>query len=268
MLMTWATKKGIASPWRRRGLLAAAFAALLAFPPDARAGAAGETVRLIAATGGDAGTPMLAGVEMKLAPGWHTYWRKPGDSGLAPRFDWSASENAAAVEMRWPAPRRFDAPGDTTFGYEGEVVWPVLVRAADPARPVTLRLTMSYGVCRDICVPGEAHLTLGRATAEDGELIRRFLARVPVAAKADAVSVRLTGEVLHVTLKGAREVPDLIVEGPRGVWFDKPLPERTAGAVVYAVPVEIDGGASLRGENVTLTFSGPATAIEASRKVE
>lgn len=265
-------------PRRRRGLFAAAFLALFIVAPavhgEEAETPAGERVRLIAAPQAAPGEPLLAGVEMRLAPGWHTYWRKTGDSGLAPRFDWSASANVASVDLRWPAPRRFDEPGDATFGYENEVVWPVLVRAADPAKPVTLRLTMSYGVCRDICVPGEAHLTLGKATAEDGETIRRFLARVPTAPRgAETVSARAGNKSLIVTLKGVEGetpdvIPDLIIEGPRGLWFGKPEPARKAEAISYTVPVEIEDGATLKGAEVTLTFSSEATAIEASRKVE
>ena len=130
------------------------------------------------------GKSLLAGVEMTMDPGWHTYWRHPGDSGIAPSFDWSKSENVTDVELLWPAPLRFDQPDDLTVGYKDHVVWPVLVRPTDPAMPVTLRLSMHYGVCSDICVPGEAdlHLTLpNEATEEGGELIRQYLARVPSA---------------------------------------------------------------------------------------
>jgi DsbC/DsbD-like thiol-disulfide interchange protein len=264
-------------------LFLAAFFVL--FPPaleasaaDAPPSLAGERVDILAGDAFSATQPMLFGVRMTMREGWHTYWRKPGDSGIAPRFDWSASGNVAEVKLLWPAPERFDAEGDMTVGYEREVIWPVLVRAADPKKPVTLDMKMSYGVCSDICVPGEAHRTyrLSPVTADstaafarDGEPIRAFLARVPTEPKEHGdVSATLDGATLHATLKGVRETPALIVEGPRGVWFGKPRATRNGETLDYAVPVEIEGDAALKGREVTLTFSGPATAIEATRKLE
>src|ERR1043166_473647 len=61
--------------------------------------------RLLAARGADAA--IHGGVEIRLKPGWKTYWRYPGDAGVPPRFDWSKSENVAAVDVKWPAPERF-----------------------------------------------------------------------------------------------------------------------------------------------------------------
>jgi DsbC/DsbD-like thiol-disulfide interchange protein len=264
-------------------LFLAAFFVL--FPPTPKASAAdappsiaGERVEILAGDAFSATQPMLFGVRMTMREGWHTYWRKPGDSGIAPHFDWSASENVAEVKLLWPTPERFDVEGDMTVGYEREVIWPVLVRAADPEKPVTLDMKMSYGVCSDICVPGEAHqaykllpdsAATPAAFAADSDLIRAYLSRVPSEPKEHGdVSTRLDGATLHATLKGVRETPSLIVEGPRGVWFGKPRATRNGETLDYAVPVEIEGDAALKGRDVTLTFAGPATAIEATRKVE
>lgn len=234
---------------------------------------AGERVELVAAETSHGGDPVLAGIHMTLQEGWKTYWRTPGDSGLAPRFDWSRSENVAAIDLRWPAPRRFDVPDDITFGYKGEVVWPVLVTPRDAARPVTLRLAMSYGVCSDICVPGEAELSLtipsapeARATAA-APLIRAFLARVPTPpADASAISARFEAAptprlLVRYAIEG--ETPELIVEGPPGVWFGIPEATRRDGALDYAVPVELDEGTTLAGTTLKLTFSGRDRAVEA-----
>jgi DsbC/DsbD-like thiol-disulfide interchange protein len=256
------------------GLFLAAFFTLFGFVGNARAGdappsLAGERVDLIAGIAFAADRPKLFGIRMVMKDGWHTYWRSPGDSGIAPRFDWSGSKNVAEVKLLWPAPERFDAEGDMTVGYRSEVIWPVLVRAADAGKPVTLDLKMSYGICSDICVPGEAHLTLAQTARDDGAAIRRALSRVPAAPKNESdVSARLDGKSLLVTLKGAHETPALIVEGPRGVWFGKPEATASGGIVNYAVPVEMDAGKSLKGATVVLTFSGRETAIEASRKLE
>jgi DsbC/DsbD-like thiol-disulfide interchange protein len=232
---------------------------------------AGEKLRLIGATSMP-DKVLLVGVEMKMAPGWHSYWRRPGDSGIAPSFDWSASENLSEVNLLWPAPERFDLPDDMTVGYQGRVVWPVLVKPADPARPVKLRLHMRYGVCSDICVPGDAELTLDMpadATDENGLLIRQYLARVPVAPdRNETVSARLDGGNLLVTLRDRNDTPALIVEGPKGIWFGKPDVKRDGGLLSYTIAVGIAPGSSLKGNDVTLTFSGATTALEVTRKIE
>ena len=232
---------------------------------------AGETVHLIGAKG-LSGNALLAGVEMTMEPGWHTYWRHPGDSGIAPTFDWSKSENVANIELLWPAPRRFDQPDDLTVGYEGHIVWPVLVRPLDPARPVKLHLSMHYGVCSDICVPGEADLFLTLpedATGEGGEMIRQFLARVPAAPRDDMrITAHAVEDHLTVSISAIDEDPALIVEGPRGIWFGKPVAERDGKSIRYIVPFERTGDAKLEGADVGLIFSGTHTAIKATRKVE
>src|SRR5881394_903924 len=70
-------------------------------------------VRLIAgAARHDGGVTIhRAGVEIRLAPGWKTYWRYPGDSGIPPRFDFSKSHNVKSVNVRWPAPQRLTDEG-------------------------------------------------------------------------------------------------------------------------------------------------------------
>ncbi len=248
----------------------------------ARADDASEPVRLqlIAGATGHGAEPFLAGLRMEMREGWHTYWRIPGDSGFAPKFDWSASRNVASVDLRWPAPQRFDAPGDSTFGYAGEVIWPLLVTAKNPAKPVMLALTFSYGVCANICVPGKAELNLSIPVSPDGsptpdmERIRRYLARVPAEpADPSILSARLDGAMLKVAYKATGEAPQLIVEGPSGTWFGKPQAVRVGATIEYAVPFEATKGATLkgaalRGARIKLTLSGPDTAIEAVRSVE
>lgn len=98
-----------------------------------------------------------AGVQIKLDHGWWTYWRAPGASGMPPMFDWSGSENLAdEPEMIWPMPLRSVAYGEALNLYKNEVVFPVEFRAANPAKPVRLRVKVTYGICRHVCIPKTA----------------------------------------------------------------------------------------------------------------
>src|SRR5258708_5419496 len=124
------------------------------------------------------------GLQMELQPGWKTYWRSPGDSGIPVTVDWSASRNVASVSLAWPAPHRFTLFGLDTFGYGDEVVFPASVTPVKRGEPVALRAAVDYLVCEKICVPRHADLALdlpAGPAAPSGfvQLIDRFRARVP-----------------------------------------------------------------------------------------
>src|SRR6266550_6231090 len=131
-----------------------------------------SAVRLLA--GSRSGTVLLGGVAIQLQPGWKTYWRTPGDSGVPPRFDFSKSDNVEAVTVLWPAPTKFDdGAGGTALGYKQQVVLPLRIVAKSNDKPVTLRAAINYAVCEKLCIPVEAssELTFASvASTEDGAL--------------------------------------------------------------------------------------------------
>lgn len=125
---------------------------------------------------------LRAGVEIRLDPGWHTYWRSPGDSGAPPTFDFAGSGNVKSVNVLWPAPKRFpDGAGGHFNGYVGDVVFPLRIAARDTTEPSLLHLKLTYAYCKDICYPAEADLALklsGNGGAEEQALVAAE-ARVP-----------------------------------------------------------------------------------------
>jgi DsbC/DsbD-like thiol-disulfide interchange protein len=135
-----------------------------------------------------AGTTMAA-LHLVLAPGWKTYWRAPGEAGIPPRFDWSGSQNLAAVAIHWPRPEVFDLNGLRTFGYHDELVLPIELTPRDRTRPIRLHADVDIGVCDDICVP--MSLALSGDLAPGGAsvaAIRRALADAPEGAAAAGLS--------------------------------------------------------------------------------
>src|SRR4051812_19901575 len=91
-----------------------------------------SAVRLVA--GSRSGAVLLGGIAFQLQPGWHTYWRNPGDSGVPPRFDFSKSDNLETVTVLWPAPTSFDdGAGGTALGYTRQVLLPlrIVAKSAD-----------------------------------------------------------------------------------------------------------------------------------------
>src|SRR3954469_11942572 len=115
-----------------------------------------SAVRLLA--GSRSGAVLLGGIAIQLQPGWKTYWRTPGDSGVPPRFDFSKSDNVEAVTVLWPAPLKFDdGAGGYSLGYHNTVVLPLRIVLKSADKPVTLRADIGYAVCAKLCIPVEAN---------------------------------------------------------------------------------------------------------------
>ncbi|MGH6664532.1 MAG: protein-disulfide reductase DsbD domain-containing protein, partial [Pseudolabrys sp.] len=132
-----------------------------------------SALRLIAGAKNNGADYLRAGIEIKLKPSWHTYWRYPGDSGVPPRFSFSGSDNVAAVKVLYPAPHAFTDEAGTTIGYQENVIFPLRVFPRNKDKPVALHLKVDYAVCEKLCVPVEARteLTLpGDAGATDAAL--------------------------------------------------------------------------------------------------
>lgn len=103
---------------------------------------------------GSGGTQIVA-MHLRLARNWITYWRHPGESGIAPNLDWSASGNLANVRIHWPEPRLFMKAGFNSIGYSDEVIVPLELTPVDASKPISLNAMLSIGVCDDICIPVE-----------------------------------------------------------------------------------------------------------------
>jgi thiol:disulfide interchange protein DsbD len=153
-----------------RGRLRAA-AALLAcagalwLPAVARAapGAHVEAALVAASDGIVAGAPLTIGLRLRHAPGWHTYWQLPGDSGLPTRVNWRLPPGVRIGPLQWPAPRRLPVGPLLNFGYDGEVI--LLAEIELPpgqARGAALQVEAraDWLACREICIPEGADLTL------------------------------------------------------------------------------------------------------------
>ena len=109
------------------------------------------SVRLL--PGWRAGSLHYAALEVDLAPGWHTYWRVPGEAGIPPHLTWNSSSNVKSIGISWPVPELFDQNGMTSIGYTGTLVLPMVLRPEDPNAPIHLEGQIEIGVCKDVCTP-------------------------------------------------------------------------------------------------------------------
>jgi DsbC/DsbD-like thiol-disulfide interchange protein len=240
-----------------------------------------SAVRLLA--GSRSGGVLLGGIAFQLQPGWKTYWRTPGDSGVPPRFDFSKSDNVEAVTVLWPAPTKFDdGAGGHSLGYKQQVVLPLRIVAKSTDKPVTLRAEIHYAVCEKLCIPVEAssELTFASvASTEDGAL-SAALDTVPKPANVGDPTpltirdVKRAGKAsvqVDVTAPEAREV-SLFVEGPTPDWA-LPIPKllERGPPGVKRFEFALDGlppGAKPEGAALKFTLVGGDRAYEFNVNLE
>ncbi len=147
----------------------------------------------------------------KIAPGWHTYWANPGDSGEPTRITWTLSQGATAGEIQWPAPKAIPVEPLVNFGFEGTVLLPVEIAVPAGAKigeRLTLQAAATWLVCEKICIPEEGTLTLDLPVAPAAVIDAAAESRIDAARAALPVPAgfrgRLApeGEALALTLPG------------------------------------------------------------------
>ena len=237
-----------------RTLIPAALALLMCSPAIGSAADSyttdGVTIRLVAETP-DAEGRLRGAVLFDLEPGWKTYWLDPGETGLAPKLDFSASQSVSPPELAFPAPARLQE-GDSMFnGYDE----PMAIAFETTVRGVPQPLALSFfvGICREICVPVTAELSRDLAASpslEDATAIDRAFLALPRVGK--AVSARVEGDelVLPATPNEAL-TGDLFVSGHSGWSFGRAVVEGSAWRVpIRARPDGDDGRPELQAVRV------------------
>lgn len=99
-------------------------------------------------------------LEVRLQGDWKTYWRSPGEGGIAPMASWQQSENLAAVQWQWPAPERYSVSGVETVGYKENVAFPLTFQVNQWQQPVLLNGVLTMSSCTDICVLTDYNINL------------------------------------------------------------------------------------------------------------
>jgi thiol:disulfide interchange protein len=242
-------------------------------PPDPKDLVKAELVAETASVA--AASTLWVDLHLAIKPGWHVYWRNPGDSGLPTTIDWRLPSGFSAGSVRWPVPERFVQSGIGNYGYAGsaDLLVPITVpKEVETGDTAVLAADASWLACAEICIPGSASLSLSLpvaarpvaadpATAALFATVRRTL---PLAA---TFETRFVAE--------AREYRLLVPEGPLdglrdpigsffpndGSLIDHAAEPRTnrridgleivleKAAATAAVPSTLDGVLVLRGED-------------------
>ncbi len=201
---------------------------------------------LVALAPGEAAEPgeLVVGLRLVHQPHWHTYWLQPG-TGYPTSLDWQLPPGWTAGPIRWPAPHRvYDTAKNLAGnGYEGVVTLPVTLAPPpgyDPTTPVTLRAKADWLMCKDVCVPGSAELTLTLPAHASGparnDLIRA-LQNLPQPPPPDweiTATPLAGGKTIRLSVLTPRASPTLAGEAwffasDAGIAYDQPQPRIAAG---------------------------------------
>jgi thiol:disulfide interchange protein DsbD len=216
------------------------------------------------------GQALRLGLRIRHDPHWHTYWRNPGDSGLATQLALELPAGFRAGAIEWPAPQRLFIPPLANYGYEGEIVLPVPVEVPAAIDAARVRFTgrASWLMCREVCIPGEADVALELPVQREGTAARsRFAAlfdeadrRMPrqrIAARAFAdgatLSIVLAGRPAAVEFFPYRE--GLLRNAEAQVLY------ATDGGVRLAVQLSEDGVQRVRADRAAVAQAAEGIVV-------
>ena len=204
---------------------------------DWKVSSAGETkvlqMRLTSSTEGTEGLKEIPiSLEVITNPGWKIYWRYPGDSGLPTEMNFNGSSNVKSFQIFWPAPFRFSTFGIDTFGYEGQIIFPINIIPEIVNEKININTQISLLACNEICIPFQEKISLQIPKTTSRPTINtraraQFLSLVPRKIPIDKYSF---GEVLltkdGILLKNPKfpnKNFDIFVENDNGINFGKPI---------------------------------------------
>ncbi|WP_312464395.1 protein-disulfide reductase DsbD domain-containing protein, partial [Pantoea endophytica] len=162
-------------------------------------------------------------LDIRLQPGWKTYWRTPGEGGVAPEIRWQTP--AVKAQWFWPAPERFDVSGLTTQGYKGDITLPIALAKLSSQQ---LAGTLTLSTCSDVCILTDFPFSLDLTQPADADFARDFaeaMGRIPAASgltdQLDASFV--SGELqIRAQRQGGWQQPELFFDYPPGSMLAAP----------------------------------------------
>lgn len=217
----------------------------------------------------------MAGLQLRLDEGWHTYWRAPGDGGIPPRFGWQGSENIDGAAFHWPVPEVFDQNDMRSIGYTGTVVIPVELNMIDDGAPARMRGQVQIGVCEEVCVPVllSFNAELPLAGARNPSIVAALLDRPRTAAEAGVGDVtcaleptdrglRVTTRVEMPPMRGTENV--VIEAGDQQVWVSQPQTWRDGNALfARSEMIHVNGGGfTLNRSEVRITVIAGSQSVD------
>jgi thiol:disulfide interchange protein DsbD len=231
---------------------------------------------------------VLAGLYFKLEPGWHVYWKNPGDAGEAPKLAWTLPNGVHAEPISFPAPKRLPLGPLMDFGYEDEVLFPMKITVDSSFKPgstVHLAAKVSWLVCRDSCIPEKADLALDIPVVHGKQggngisiaLLKRFQGQLPQPLPAGSkLGFTATPAGFRLTVETGRRETQAVFFPEEQYIIDNPSPQKltaTAKGFVLdlkkdselkAAPAELRGVLELAGGRAYEIVARPGLAAVAA----
>jgi len=203
----------------------------------------GGRVRLVITGTADAEGRLRGMLDIQLRPGWKTYWRDPGGSGVPPTIDVARSIGITGADFAFPAPQRHADVDFTWAGYDRPVAFPVTFQTAPDADGIQIDADIFLGICQTICIPVGAALALDPAddpeNADDKAAVEAAEAALPAAASADfGASVdTVTKDRLTVAAKlpAGATTADFFIAGTDDITFGTTQRADKDGKVLFSI---------------------------------
>ncbi|CAI2788501.1 Thiol:disulfide interchange protein DsbD precursor [Serratia grimesii] len=214
-------------------------------------------VRLRADTSQNGETRLLLAIE--LQKGWKTYWRSPGEGGIAPAITWQG--NPPSATWFWPTPQRFDVAGISTQGYHDRVELPIVMKGTTPRQ---LAGTLTLSTCSNVCILTDYPFSLDLGTPSDAQFTHDFaqaMGQVPIAdGLVDSIKAGYQSGELQISAERDTgwQQPELFFDTLEDADLGKPKVSRDGVRMLARVPVSDGWGDSapdLRGKTLTLVIS-------------
>lgn len=221
------------------------------------------SVRLRADTSAQGETRLL--IDVKLEDGWKTYWRSPGEGGVAPSVSWKG--DVPAVDWFWPTPARFDVAGITTQGYHQQVTFPLVVRGR---APTSLSGVLTLSTCSKVCLLTDYPFSL-TPSQEDAGFAHDYaqaMGRVPLShglTQTLSAGARDGELIIEAQRSGGWSAPALFLDSAEDADFAKPLIRVDGDKLRATVPVHDswgEGAPNLRGRTLSLVLADNGVAQE------
>jgi DsbC/DsbD-like thiol-disulfide interchange protein len=230
----------------------------------------GGAVRLVTTGAADENGVIEGVLQIDLKPGWKTYWRDPGDAGVPPTLDASASGNIASAELSFPAPQRIDDGFAIWAGYKEPVSFPVAFTLSDAKQPAAIKAKVFLGICEKICIPVQATFEVDPANdpdnADDAAIVQAALDALPGPEQPDfGVTLQKGGKdevLVEAEFAGEPTSVDFFLAGGDGYQFGPPARREDGERLLFSVPIlERPGAVPTQGAlNYTLTTEAGAVS--------
>ncbi|MDK9359243.1 protein-disulfide reductase DsbD family protein [Lelliottia sp. V106_10] len=204
-------------------------------------------------------------LDVSLEKGWKTYWRSPGEGGIAPAIKW---QTPLEMDWRWPVPQRFEVAGISTQGYDGKVSFPITLRGAMPEK---LAGVLTLSTCSNVCILTDYPFALDLSAPADPQFSYDFSRALGTLPLSEGLTSGLTAGfgAEKLTVTATREAgwqnPELFIDTLADTDFGKPVYRVDGQTLTATLPVSDgwgDAAPDLRGKTLSLVLADSGQAQE------